>query len=105
MTPTQFTGPSLAQAAGKGNLTFTLFHLLNYLHCCVILILKAVYAYTDASDAFPGERARLVSPILGDTTTERCLNFNYLASGEHVGHLRVLDGNNAELWDVDPGLK
>ena len=62
-----------------------------------------VYGLADASNVFPGQRARLFSPILGDKNTERCLTFNYFAYGENIGSLRVFDQEMQELWDVDPG--
>ena len=42
----------------------------------------------------PGETARIISPKLPSTTKERCMGFDYITRGKHMGILNVKDKDN-----------
>ena len=42
----------------------------------------------------PGETARLISPKLPSTTRDRCLGFDYITRGKHMGTINVKDKDN-----------
>ena len=60
----------------------------------------AVYAYAEASDNFPHAVARFVSPNLPEVNTSRCLSFETMVYGAHIGNLDILDERNYKIWGL-----
>ena len=54
----------------------------------------------------PGERAAIVSPQIPNTGSDRCLGFEYVARGPHVGGLGVKTADNRPIWTLeDDGMQ
>lgn len=54
----------------------------------------------------PGERAALISPQLPHVGSDRCLGFDYVARGRHVGGLGVKTKDDVPIWSLkDNGVK
>ena len=60
-----------------------------------------VYLYMEATGAIPGDKVRLVSPMLPDDGKHKCLSFVYNIYGKFIGRIAVLDDNGNELWWKD----
>ena len=55
--------------------------------------------YMEASGVEPGQKARLISPLLDNVNTEEmCLSFRLVVFSLHPGSLRILDEAEQVVW-------
>ena len=64
-----------------------------------------MYAYFDASVATVGNVARLISPMIPEEYTGKikCLSFQVVMYGAHIGYLHVLDEFGQVVWSHTGG--
>ena len=56
--------------------------------------------YTESSGQAAHDKARLISPLLPNDASEKCLSFNYNLFGRRPSTLSVLDHSRTVLWSI-----
>ena len=66
----------------------------------MFLFVTGAYAFVEATDLAVGSVARLISPQFPDEFLGiiKCLSFQMVAYGEHIGYLKVLDEAGDTVW-------
>ena len=65
----------------------------------VFIFFVEVFAFFHSLNVHhPGERAAIVSPKLPHVGADRCLGFEYVARGRHVGELSIKSHDDHPIW-------